>query len=561
MGERWVVTLRSRQSWYHPPQFELAPNPQHRKTSMILKKKRIVLFLPHRADPAQGIRVSADLLPLELLQIAGIPDREGYEVVIVDAMVHDDYMQRLMELCDGALIFGSSCILGYQVAHGAEVAKAIRQRFPDLPIIWGGWFPSVVPEQYLEEGIADAVCLGQGEFTFWDYIQAVDNGEDIADVAGLVILRDGKPHYTAHRKIVGFNDIPDVPWHLIDFEEYVRMQNDNSNEWKVRHKYANPWDWKPGTELRGFSYYSSFGCPEPCTFCCSPGVTNRRWKAIPGGILGERIMECHERFNFNVLRFQDANFGVAEKRSNEFCDSLIEAKAPFWWNGTYEIETIARYRSESLDKLAASRFHMAALGAEAGTEEQQTRIGKKIDIRNNLGPALNSLNKRGIQTSVSWIIGYPEETAQSMLDTITVAAKTKHMFPNSPSDVFPFRAIPGSADYDTAVKLGYEKPKTLVDWGDVLEYKYEIGGSGLPEDVVRRWRRYGVTSTFYDGLAKEGSGFVRDFMRKISGWRLRTNNFDFPLEQKLFHTLVRISGNRTQENTLGTDKTSTSATA
>jgi len=313
---------------------------------------------------------------------------------------------------------------------------------------------------------------------------------------------------------------------------------------------------KPGTPLRGFSYFSSFGCPEPCTFCCNPSVTNLRWKAIPGELLVERIMECHERFNFNVLRFQDANFGVHEKRSNIFCQGLIDAGTPFWWNGTYEIETIARYKDPSLDLLAASRFHMAALGAEAGSEEQQARIKKKIDIQNNLAPALRRLNERGIQTSVSWIIGYPDESERSMHETITVAAKTKHMFPNSPSDIFPFRAIPGSEDYETALKLGYDPPHSLEDWGAALDYKYELGGTGMPEDVLRRWRRYGVTSTFYDGLAKEGSGVIRDVMRKISGWRLRNNNFNFPLEQKLFHTFVRLSGSRTQENTVGTDASS-----
>jgi radical SAM superfamily enzyme YgiQ (UPF0313 family) len=523
---------------------------------MTQAKKRIVLFLPHRADPGQGVRVSADLLPLELLQIAGLPDREGYEVVIVDAMVHPDYMQRLMELCDGALLFGSSCILGYQVTHGAQVARAIRERFPKLPILWGGWFPSVLPEQYLAENVADAVCLGQGEFTFWEAIQALDSGTDLAEVPGLVVQRDGKPFYTPHRPVVGFNDIPDVPWHLIDFEEYVRLQNDTSNEWKVRHKYADPWDMKPGTELRGFSYYSSFGCPEPCTFCCSPEVTSRRWKALPGKLLAERILECHDRFNFNILRFQDANFGVHEKRSNEFCQELIDAGSPFWWNGTYEIETIARYKDESLDRLAASRFHMAALGAEAGSEEQQTKIKKKIDIRQNLVPALERLNARGIQTGVSWIIGYPGESEQSMNDTITVAAKIKHMFPGSPSDIFPFRAIPGTEDFRTAVAMGYKPPRTLDEWGSCLEYKYEINDTGLPEDVIRRWKRYGVTSTFYDGLAKEGAGVVRDMMRKISGWRLRRNNFKYPIEQKLFHGFVRLSGKKTQEDVIHADQTS-----
>ncbi len=510
-------------------------------------KKRIVLFLPLRADPETGVRVSADLLPLELLQISTLPDRDGYEIVIVDSMVEDDYLDKLMELCDGALLFGSSCILGFQVAHGARVAKAIRERFPDLPMIWGGWFPSVLPERFLEEGIADAVCLGQGEFTFRDVISAIESGTDLAEVPGLMVRRDGENIKTEHRVVKGFDEIPDVPWHLIDYERYAALQNERSNKWKLRHKYADPWDMEPGTPHRGFSYHSSYGCPEPCTFCCSPDVTGRRWKAIPGHVLSERILECHDRFKFNVLRFHDANFGVHEKRSNEFCQDLIDAGSPFWWSGTYEIETVARYKEESLDRLAESRFHMAALGAESGSEEQLSQIKKKIDIENHLELALRRLNSRGIQTSLSWIIGYPGESANSMHETITVAARIKHRFPNSPSDVFPFWAIPGTEDFRKAVSQGYQPPGTLEEWGSMYEYKFDLPKS-IPDDVVRRWRRYCATSTFYDGVANEGSGAVRSLMRKISGWRLGANNFSFPIEHKLFHAWVRFTGQRTQDD-------------
>jgi anaerobic magnesium-protoporphyrin IX monomethyl ester cyclase len=513
---------------------------------MTQRKKRIVLFLPLRADPATGVRVSADLLPLEMLQISTFPDRDGYEVVIVDSMVCDDHLDQLMELCDGALLFGSSCILGFQVAHGAQVAKAVRERFPDLPMIWGGWFPSVLPEQFLEEGIADAVCLGQGEFTFHEVVQALEAGTDLAEVPGLMVRRDGECIRTEHRAVKGFDEIPDVPWHLFDYEPYVALQNDKSDGWKVRHKYADPWDMKPGEEFRGFSYHSSFGCPEPCTFCCSPDVTQRRWKAIPGHVLSERILACHDRFNFNILRFHDANFGVHEKRSNEFCQDLIDAGSPFWWSATYEVETIARYEDESLDRMAKSHFHMAALGAESGSEEQQTRTGKKIDIQNSLEQSLRRLNERGIQTGVSWIIGYPEETLESMDETLTVAARIKHRFPGSPSDVFPFWAIPGSHDYRRAVELGFKPPTTLHDWGSWYEYKFDLPHTGLPDEIVQRWRRYCATSTFYDGLAQEGSGAVRQLMRKISAWRLNSNNFSFPIEQKLFHAWVQMSGKKTQ---------------
>ena len=92
---------------------------------------------------------------------------------MIDAMIEPDYIEKLLEACDGALLFASSCILGYQVYDGYVVAKAVRERYPDLPIIWGGWFPSVIPEMYLEEGIADAVGIGQGELTFREVCEAV----------------------------------------------------------------------------------------------------------------------------------------------------------------------------------------------------------------------------------------------------------------------------------------------------------------------------------------------------------------------------------------------------
>ena len=497
---------------------------------MIQRKKRIVLFMPHRADPEEGVRVAADLLPLELLQIAAWPVQEGYEVVIVDAMVHDDYMKRLMEACDGALLFATSCILGFQVAHGARVTKAIRQRFPDLPIIWGGWFPSVAPELFFKEGIADAVGLGQGELTFRDVVQAIDSGESLETVPGLMVERDGKTIMTDHRPVVGFDKFPDAPWHLIDFEEYVERQQ-NPGPWKMRHKYPDPWDMPAGTQVRGFSYFSSFG---------SPMVTGRRWKAIPGKKLAEDLLELQERFNFNVMRFQDANFGVAEKRSNEFTETLIENGSPFWWSGCYEIETIARYKKESLDKLQESKCHMVSLGAEAGSAEQQAVIKKNIDT-GHFETSLGAMYERNITTGCSWIIGYPGETEESMFSTLRRAAEMKLKFPRAASDVFPFRPIPGTEDFDKAVRLGYKAPRTLEEWGGCLEYRESFDDIQIPEDVLRTWKRYGVASTFYDGLAMEGAEWFRAALKKISAWRLRTGNYGFPIEHKAFHTYVKIT--------------------
>ena len=187
-----------------------------------------------------------------------------------------------------------------------------------------------------------------------------------------------------------------------------------------------------------------------------------------------------------------------------------------------------------------ARCHMISVGAEAGSQEQQKNIKKNINV-GHFEYSLRQMNDRGITTGCSWIIGYPGETEESMMETIRVAAEMKYRFPRSASDIFPFRPIPGTEDFDKSVGMGYQPPVSLEDWGGCLEYKLEIDDLQLPDDVVQTWKRYGVASTFYDGLAMEGAETIRKAMKWISGWRLKRNRYSFPLEQKLFHMYVRLT--------------------
>ncbi len=511
-----------------------------RAEAMIQKKHKIVLFLPHRADPTRGEVFSADLLPLELLQIATGPAAAGYEIVMIDAMVEPRYVEKVLEACDGALLFASSCILGFQVYDGYVVASAVREKFPRLPIIWGGWFPSVIPEMYLHGGIADAVGLGQGELTFLDVCEAVANGVDLETVPGLAVLRDGQVRYTAHREVVGFEKIKPVPWHLLDYEKYAELQT-KPTKLKVRHRFPLPGRWTPSNPPRGFSHFSSYGCPEPCTFCCSPALTGRRWKAIPGDVLADEIAELKQRFRFDVLRFQDANFGVAEKRTKAFCERLAQLDLDLYWNGTIEIETICRYKQDTLDLLEKSKCHLLWLGAEAGTKDMQERIKKFIEI-DNIPKAIGELARRNIVPGTFWIIGYPGETRDSMAATLRIAAAIKHRYPIAGSEVYPFRPIPGTEDFQAAIKLGYVPPKDFHDWGKCFEYKYNSHNTPLPDDIRHTWSRYNNTAAIYDRHVTEGPRWMRDLLSKIAGWRLKRGSYEFPLEQKLFDVYVRLTG-------------------
>lgn len=511
-----------------------------------MARQRVILFLPSRVDPTIGDLPAADLQPLELLHIASPAEAAGYEVVLIDAMTEPDYLNKVVQACEGALAFCSSCILGYQVWDGAVVSKAVRAKYPNLPIFWGGWFPSAVPELYLTSGFCDAVCLGQGEVTFPEMLKAAEEGPRMAqaldNISGLALWRDGALKITPHRAVVHLNDLPAPSFHLIDLQKYYEL---NRRTATAGHRIRNrlppppPFD-KPDRPYRGLSYFTLFGCPEPCEFCCSPEIAGRRWVALEPVETVRRIHEIYKKDPFDILRLQDANFGVAEKRTKIFCEELIKTGMKIRWNGTVEIKQICQYSDETIDLLKESGCHLLWFGAEAASEATQDLIRKHIR-KGQTAKAMERINARGIRAGLSYIIGYPNETRESMLETIHEASELTVRFPHSTAEVFPYRPIPGSGFWAPSLAAGYESPRTFEDWGRFFDYKFNSWMGNIPQDIQKVYWRFTFLAPWSNGHTG-GSGPISRMLRSSAQRRLRGKRYGAPFEFKFFDIARRIVG-------------------
>ncbi|MFT5059469.1 MAG: radical SAM superfamily enzyme YgiQ (UPF0313 family), partial [Planctomycetota bacterium] len=171
---------------------------------------------------------------------------------------------------------------------------------------------------------------------------------------------------------------------------------------------------------------------------------------------------------------------------------MVDLDADIWWSGTIEIETIMRYKDTTLDLLEESKYHLLWLGAAASsdgaTAAMQERIGKNIGI-DNIPIAIGELVKRKIVPGTFWIIGFPGKTQHSMEHTLKQAAHTKFLMPLAGSDVYPYRPIPGTPDFRTAVELGYKPPTNFAEWGDCFEYKLGSQDPPLPDSIRHTWQR------------------------------------------------------------------------
>ena len=144
----------------------------------MLSKGKVVLFYP----PYEGDPLGA---PLCLLSLAAPLLAEEFEVCIIDAAIVSDWETRILREVRDALCLGVSVLTGPMIRGAIRIAKSVKAANPNFPVIFGGWHPSLVPGQTLNERYVDAVVRGQGDLTLLEIVQRLAAGKPYNDVAGV----------------------------------------------------------------------------------------------------------------------------------------------------------------------------------------------------------------------------------------------------------------------------------------------------------------------------------------------------------------------------------------
>jgi anaerobic magnesium-protoporphyrin IX monomethyl ester cyclase len=138
---------------------------------------KVVLFLP----PYSGGLIGP---PLSLLSLAAPLRDAGFEAHIIDGALRSDYLALIEKEIQDCLCFGVSLLTGPMIAETIAVARHVKHLRPDLPVVFGGWHPSLLPAQTLREPYVDAVVLHQGELTLLETVQRLAAGKGLDLVGG-----------------------------------------------------------------------------------------------------------------------------------------------------------------------------------------------------------------------------------------------------------------------------------------------------------------------------------------------------------------------------------------
>src|SRR3546814_9326403 len=122
-------------------------------------------------------RRSSDLLAL--LHLSAELDRTmAASSHIIDGNVDRDFItSTLRALGSGRFdLVGITVMGGPQLAPAIAVSRAIRDRFPGLPIAWGGYFPTLNTEAAIGSPYVDYVIRGPGDKTLPELVAALFGG-------------------------------------------------------------------------------------------------------------------------------------------------------------------------------------------------------------------------------------------------------------------------------------------------------------------------------------------------------------------------------------------------
>src|SRR4030095_16405691 len=105
---------------------------------------------------------------------------------------------------------------GPQLKQAIPFSKKIRELFPNMKIIWGGYFPSNQSKVVLNSGYVDFVINGPGEKSFPSLLNALDNNAPFELIRNLIYKSGDQIIKTLKDELYELDELPALPYEKLD---------------------------------------------------------------------------------------------------------------------------------------------------------------------------------------------------------------------------------------------------------------------------------------------------------------------------------------------------------
>lgn len=441
-------------------------------------------------------------MPLALLAIGSELDPSVYEVIIIDGRLDPDAENTLRTHLAEAVCLGVTVLTGAPISDALKISRAAKRERPDLPVIWGGWHPSMFARECLAERSVDVTVRGQGEETFKEIVDRLGSGQSLIGCAGCTVrLPDGSIHENPARPLAPVDKFRAHDYGLIPVERYYALKG-----------------------KRQLDYISSQGCNFRCAFCSDPFVYGRKWVGLEPTRMALRLKELWDRYQFDDVNFQDETFFTKGRRVQALAERVIESGMKISWAATMRADQAMRLPEEVWALCKQSGLRRLLVGVESGSNEMLKRIRKDIRIEQVYQTAEKML-RHGIAGHFPFIVGFPDESDDSIRATLACAKRLRSMSPDFQTPIYYFKPYPGSELVIEAVSRGFRLPDTLEAWSE-FDYVAGLPGPWVTPEKFKLIERF----KFFHELAWKRVYRGQALLQWLARYRCRRDNYHWPVE-------------------------------
>jgi len=252
-------------------------------------------------------------------------------------------------------------------------------------------------------------------------------------------------------------------------------------------------------ERTDMQYFTSRGCPFPCTFC----ALTSPWQPKPIEEIDREMRVIHNDIGFREVSFSDPNIGFGSwKRDDGKTERLDRVKRiqsigrvmkdlGVCWDGNIRAPYLT---PEMRDALVESNCFSIEIGCESGNDYFLRKVIKKGHGVEHIKEAAKNMRGSGVSVMYSFISGMPRETEEMRRDTYDLIDWIRDTDPDSRISIYQYAPYPGSPMYDDAVNgvdgfPKFEPPQTMEGWGDLklmVSPIYWIAGLNFRLDNTRK---------------------------------------------------------------------------
>ena len=462
--------------------------------------------------------------PLSILSIAAVLEgREAY--VIVDGNLDPHPTETLSNLIreNQAELLAVTVMPGPQTVSAVESCREIRARFPSLPIVWGGYFPSNYTEAALNAHYVDFAVRGQGEDTFLELLEALRGKRDLKGIRGLSYKDDDGTHrHNPERPFRRLDDFPWYPYHRIPAGRYLLP-----------------------TFLgrRTGVHQASIGCPYRCNFCGVVTFSGSREKMESPARTEAILRHLAATYGMDAVQFYDNNFFLREDHARELIDRIAPLNLRWWCEARADI--MMRYSDATWEGLRRAGCAMIFFGVESGSNEILKEMHKDLRVEDTLALA-SRIRRFGIIPEFSVIFGNPRDPEGDTRQCLEFIRTLKRLNPDAEIVVEHYTPVPQRGRMYGDVEGQIQFPTTPDEWATERWQRF-----ATQKDPTHPWLQPGTKRLIdnFELVVSSRWPTVQDIrlpawgrwiLKALSDWRFRLGVYAAPIELRWAQRMIDL---------------------